>query len=47
MLHWIMDPVAAGFIIAYDLEGNQVLISNFDVSLLPPRLSACCGSSFR
>lgn len=33
MLHWIMDPVAAGFIIAYDLEGNQVLISNFDVSL--------------
>ena len=30
MLHWIMDPVAAGFIIGYDLSGNQVLISNFD-----------------
>ena len=30
MLHWIMDPVAAGFIIGYDLNGNQVLISNFD-----------------
>lgn len=31
MLHWIMDPAAAGFIIGYDLGGNQVLISNFDV----------------
>jgi hypothetical protein len=31
MLHWIMDPLASGFIIAYDLSGNQVLISNFDV----------------
>lgn len=31
MLHWIMDPSAAGFIIAYDLSGNAVLISNFDV----------------
>jgi 2-polyprenyl-6-methoxyphenol hydroxylase-like FAD-dependent oxidoreductase len=30
MLHWIMDPVAAGFIIGYDLDGNQVLISNFN-----------------
>jgi hypothetical protein len=34
MLHWIMDPEAAGFIIGYDLSGNQVLISNFDVSTL-------------
>ena len=32
MLHWIMDPLVAGFIIAYDLSGNAVLISNFDVS---------------
>lgn len=32
MLHWIMDPAARGFIIAYDLGGNQVLIHNFDVS---------------
>ena len=31
MLHWIMDPVSAGFIIGYDLDGNQVFISNFDV----------------
>lgn len=31
MLHWIMDPAASGFIIGYDLSGNQVLISNFDV----------------
>ena len=32
MLHWIMDPLVAGFIIGYDLSGNQVLICNFDVS---------------
>lgn len=32
MLHWIADPLASGFIIAYDLSGNSVLISNFDVS---------------
>lgn len=31
MLHWITDPACSGFIIAYDLSGNQVLISNFDV----------------
>jgi hypothetical protein len=31
MLHWIMDPEVSGFIIAYDLDGNQVLICNFDV----------------
>lgn len=31
MLHWIFDPAARGFIIAYDLGGNQVLIHNFDV----------------
>ncbi|KAK6073120.1 FAD binding domain-containing protein [Seiridium cupressi] len=30
MLHWITDPACSGFIIAYDLSGNQVLISNFD-----------------
>lgn len=32
MLHWVMDPLVSGFIIAYDLSGNQVLICNFDVS---------------
>ena len=31
MLHWIMDPRGAGFIIGYDLGGNQVHISNYDV----------------
>jgi len=31
MLHWIMDPEVSGFIIAYDLGRNQVLICNFDV----------------
>ena len=31
MLHWIMDPEVSGFIIGYDLDGNQVLICNFDV----------------
>lgn len=38
MLHWVMDPLVSGFIIAYDLAGNQVLICNFDVCLLflPP-----------
>ncbi|KAF9870471.1 2, 4-dichlorophenol 6-monooxygenase [Colletotrichum karsti] len=30
MLHWVMDPACSGLIIAYDLGGNQVLISNFD-----------------
>ncbi|KAJ3533534.1 hypothetical protein NM208_g7942 [Fusarium decemcellulare] len=30
MLHWITDPACSGFIIAYDLSGDQVLISNFD-----------------
>lgn len=35
MLHWIMDPLAAGFIIAYDLSGNAVLISNFDAEKHP------------
>ncbi|KAL1887143.1 hypothetical protein Sste5346_010414 [Sporothrix stenoceras] len=30
MLHWITDPACSGLIIAYDLGGNQVLISNFD-----------------
>lgn len=31
MLHWITDPAVSGFIIAYELSGNQVLICNFDV----------------
>ncbi|KAI3392169.1 hypothetical protein diail_6117 [Diaporthe ilicicola] len=35
MLHWIADPACSGFIIAYDLSGNQVLISNFDSETLP------------
>lgn len=35
MLHWITDPACSGFIIAYDLSGNQVLISNFDPERLP------------
>ncbi|ETI26007.1 hypothetical protein G647_02784 [Cladophialophora carrionii CBS 160.54] len=35
MLHWIMDPLASGFIIAYELSGNAVLISNFDANLNP------------
>lgn len=42
MLHWIADPACSGFIIAYDLDGNQVLISNFDVSrsiLVTPKAS--------
>ncbi|KAJ4349110.1 hypothetical protein N0V95_004891, partial [Ascochyta clinopodiicola] len=35
MLHWIMDPQASGFIIGYDLSGNEVLISNFDSEQYP------------
>ncbi|KAK6213106.1 FAD binding domain-containing protein [Colletotrichum tabaci] len=35
MLHWIVDPACSGFIIAYDLGGNQVLISNFDSKKQP------------
>lgn len=35
MLHWIADPACSGFVIAYDLSGNQVLISNFDSKRLP------------
>ncbi|KAI8938280.1 hypothetical protein NX059_005938 [Plenodomus lindquistii] len=30
MLHWITDPACSGFIIAYDLDANHVLISNFN-----------------
>ncbi|KAK7432759.1 hypothetical protein QQZ08_000619 [Neonectria magnoliae] len=30
MFHWIIDPVCSGFIIAYDMGGNHMLISNFD-----------------
>ncbi|KAJ6001280.1 hypothetical protein N7522_006507 [Penicillium canescens] len=35
MLFWIMDPIAAGFIIGYDLDGNQVHISQVDVKKHP------------
>ncbi|KAK9437260.1 FAD binding domain-containing protein [Metarhizium brunneum] len=35
MLHWITDPACSGFIIAYDLGGNHVLINNFDSSKHP------------
>ncbi|KAM5361900.1 hypothetical protein ACJZ2D_012845 [Fusarium nematophilum] len=35
MLHWITDPACSGFIIAYDLECNHVLISNFDSKKRP------------
>lgn len=35
MLHWNADPGCSGFIIAYDLSGNQVLISNFDAARRP------------
>ncbi|EAU30963.1 predicted protein [Aspergillus terreus NIH2624] len=35
MLHWVMDPLVSGFIIAYDLAGNQVLICNFDSDKWP------------
>ncbi|KAJ5361743.1 hypothetical protein N7541_002587 [Penicillium brevicompactum] len=35
MLYWIMDPIAAGFIIGYDLDGTQVHISQVDVKQNP------------
>ena len=35
MLHWILDPAVSGFIIGYDLSGNQVLICNFDSKRYP------------
>ncbi|KAJ5113522.1 hypothetical protein N7456_002056 [Penicillium angulare] len=35
MLHWVMDPMVSGFIIGYDLSGNQVLICNFDTEKHP------------
>ncbi|RAO70423.1 uncharacterized protein BHQ10_006435 [Talaromyces amestolkiae] len=35
MLHWVMDPLVSGFIIGYDLSGNQVLICNFDSKKYP------------
>ncbi|CAI7572640.1 unnamed protein product [Penicillium discolor] len=35
MLYWIMDPIAAGFIIGYDLDGTQVHISQVDVGQYP------------
>lgn len=42
MLHWIMDPLASGFIIAYDLSGNAVLISNFEVLIVTVGLRSTC-----
>jgi hypothetical protein len=48
MLHWIMDPEVSGFIIAYDLDRNQVLICNFDVSgVLISYLCTSNGSQVR
>ncbi|KAK1579611.1 FAD binding domain-containing protein [Colletotrichum navitas] len=35
MLHWLVDPACSGFIVAYDLGGNQVLISNVDPKRQP------------
>jgi 2-polyprenyl-6-methoxyphenol hydroxylase-like FAD-dependent oxidoreductase len=35
MLYWSMDPIAAGFIIGYDLDGTQVHISQVDVKQHP------------
>lgn len=35
MLFWIMDPIAAGFIIGYDLDGDQVHISQIDIAQQP------------
>lgn len=35
MLHWITDPGCSGFVIAYDLSGNHVLISNVDPEIHP------------
>lgn len=35
MLHWLFDPIASGFIIAYDLDSNAVLITNFDPNKYP------------
>ncbi|KAF2664156.1 FAD binding domain-containing protein [Microthyrium microscopicum] len=35
MLHWVMDPEVSGFVIGYDLSGNQVLICNFDPRTIP------------
>lgn len=35
MLYWVMDPIAAGFIIGYDLSGTQVHISEVDISEYP------------
>ncbi|KAE8153314.1 3-propionate hydroxylase [Aspergillus avenaceus] len=35
MLHWIIDPEVSGFVIGYDLSGNQVLICNFDSTKYP------------
>ncbi|EMR63979.1 putative -dichlorophenol 6-monooxygenase protein [Eutypa lata UCREL1] len=35
MLHWIADPACSGFIIAYELGANHVLISNCDSRKYP------------
>lgn len=42
MLHWIMDPLASGFIIAYDLSGNAVLISSFEVLTVTVSFCGTC-----
>ncbi|KAK6388103.1 hypothetical protein LTR65_008111 [Meristemomyces frigidus] len=44
MLHWILDPAVSGFVIAYDLSGNQVLIHNFDT--LKPKRAGDAAHSF-
>lgn len=35
MLYWIIDPIAAGFIIGYDLGATQVHISEVDTAEYP------------
>ena len=35
MLFWIMDPIAAGLIIGYDLDNTQVHISQVDLNKQP------------
>ncbi|KAE9962425.1 hypothetical protein BLS_000335 [Venturia inaequalis] len=44
MLHWILDPATSGFLIGYDLAGNQVIISNFDWPINTAKAEYCCKS---
>lgn len=46
MLHWVMDPQVSGFIIGYELSGNQVLICNFDVSSFTPGITIWDASTY-